>query len=765
MSPSTTLSRSCPAERWLEALPLGNGRIGVMAWGDPHRARFSLNDSTLWSGSPQSTQRWRTSAEEATRLRERTRELFLAGEITAAQDLLEQLGTAWSQAYQPVGELVVTREGPGSSVPPAPDGDYERLLDLAQAEHVVRAPGGEHLTLVSAADEVLVHSAPCPPGTRVGLELTSPLVEEQRSEDEQGLSVVLRAPSDAPPPRHHARGELAWDEEGASRVAVVVRTRVEGERLLLACAIVTTWQGLGKQPDRPVAEALAEATEQAEGALARGEQELRRRHRETPLPGADAVGLELRGSAEAELLSTMFAYGRYLLAASSRAGLPPANLQGIWNEKVLAPWGSNYTVNINLEMNHWAAGVAHLPGAAAALEGFVGMLRESGRETARRLYGADGWTMHHNSDPWGYTDPVRGLPKFATWPMGGLWLERELDSIAAFSGEEPTEIAARRLPALREVAAFALDLLHEGPGGTLVSFPSTSPENEWITAEGETVALSESTGMDRWLLREVFESLIAKAELLGRGDDAMVRRAADALERIPGPRIGADGRLLEWHLDGVGEIEPTHRHVSHLGVEYPGGQHLPPEVSAAVVTSMEARGDEATGWSIAWKTSLWARLHRPDKVQDLLELFLRPAETADGERSGLYPNLFSAHPPFQIDGNIGIVAAIAECLVQSHRGEIELLPAPAPILADGTVHGLRARPGIELDLSWHDGRPTAVRLRAVGPGAVGTHRVRCGEHQLLVELPDEHPVELDASALGGNPPGPAHRSNLQGVQG
>ncbi|WP_226985969.1 glycoside hydrolase N-terminal domain-containing protein [Brachybacterium sp. FME24] len=748
MTPLATITRRGAATRWLEALPLGNGRIGAMVWGDPQRARFSLNESTLWSGTPTTTERWRTSREDAAEILASARAQFEAGRTVEAQKTLEGLGAAWSQAYQPVGELTVSLPGSGPQASTAPaDVAPERSLDLERAEHVVTAGSGEHLTFVSAADEVLVHAAPCPPGGKLELELTSALIEEQRRDDENGLSLVLRAPSDGVPTRHQDMAELAWDAEGAGRAAVVVRTRHEGERALVVCAIVTTWQGLGQQPDRPVAEALAEATEQAEAALARGEAELHQRHLETPLPAASDVALRLEGSEASELLATTFAYGRYLLLSSSRAGLPPANLQGIWNEKVLAPWNSNYTVNINLEMNHWAAGIAHVPGAAGALECYVAMLRESGRETAKRLYGADGWTVHHNSDPWGYTDPVEGDPKWATWPMGGLWLERELDSIASFSGEDPTAIAERRLPALREAAAFALDLLHEGPDGTLLTFPSTSPENEWITAGGETVALSEGTGMDRWLLREVFESLVAKAELLSRTDDEVVRRAAAALERIPGPRIGADGRILEWHLDGVGEIEPTHRHVSHLGFEYPGAQHLAPELSAAVVASMEARGDEATGWSLAWKTSLWARLHRPEKVQDLLELFLRPAETEDGERSGLYPNLFSAHPPFQIDGNIGIVAAIAECLVQSHRGEIELLPALAPILADGAVRGLRARPGLTLDMAWAGGELTSLALRAMGPGATGAHQLRFGERVITVDLPDEQAVEVDVVAL------------------
>ncbi|MFC7374984.1 glycoside hydrolase N-terminal domain-containing protein [Brachybacterium sp. GCM10030268] len=743
MTPPDTLSRRHAATRWLEALPLGNGRIGAMVWGDPEVARFSLNETTLWSGSPSTTRNRCTSREDAAELLTRARSQFGSGQIVEAQNSIEELGAAWAQAYQPVGDLQVRlsrADGTQQLV--------ERTLDLTRFEHTARTPDGEHRTFVSTADEVLVHSAPCPDGADVALEFTSPLVEERRTSGPDGLTLVLRAPSDGVPTRHGDVAELAWDAEDASRAAVAVRTRRERGRILVVCAIVTTWQGMGRHPDRPLADALAEATGQADAAVARGELDLRSRHLERLPLGAGDVELELGGSEHAELLATTFAYGRYLLASSSRPGLPPANLQGIWNPHVLAPWNSNYTVNINLEMNHWAAGVAHVPGAAGALEGYVAMLRESGSETARRVYGADGWTVHHNSDPWGYTDPVRGNPKWSSWPMGGLWLERELSSIAAFGGEQPRSIAERRFPALRDAAAFALDLLWETEGGELVTFPSTSPENEWVAPGGTPVGLSEGTGMDRWLVREIFELLIAASRLTGRGDDEIVRRAEAALDRVPGPRTGADGRILEWHADGLEEVEPEHRHVSHLGFLYPGTDPVPDELSRAAAASLEARGDEATGWSLVWKTCLWARLRRPDRVQALLELYLRPAETADGvERSGLYPNLFSAHPPFQIDGNIGIVAALAECLLQSHRGEIELLPALPPIMADGSVRGLRARPGIEVGMTWADADVTALHLRAVGPGALGTHTVRRGERLLDVELRDERPVEIDLSRL------------------
>ena len=741
-SPTLALHRQGPAERWLEALPLGNGRLGAMLWGDPRAARFSLNESTLWSGGPQTDVPHRTGRREAGAALARSRTLFENGDVPAAQREIERLGASWSQAYLPVGDLFVRLEGlPGAGMP------AERILDLEHAEHRVPAESGEHLSFVSRADEVLVHTAPCPDGAVPSLEFSSPLVEERRDAHEGGLTVLLRAPSDIPAGQFRREEEIAWESTGASRAAVVVRWQAQHGRLLLVCAVVTTWQGLGQAPDRDVQEVLDEASAQAETALARGAEELRRRHRAAPLPGAGEVALTLSGSPEAELLATSFAYGRHLLASASRPGLPPANLQGLWNARLEAPWSSNYTLNINLEMNHWAAGVAQVPDATAALEQYVAMLRTAGQETARRLYGADGWTVHHNSDPWGYTDPVRGEPSWSTWPMGGLWLERELDSLASFSGRDAAEIARDRFPALREAVAFALCLLHDSADGHLATFPSTSPENLWLTEKGTPVSLSEGTGMDRWLLHETAQHLLEAAALLGQEQDPVVQRARSALALVPGPRIGADGRVLEWHRDGLVEAEPHHRHVSHLGFLYPGTDPVEPRLEQAAAGSLDARGDEATGWSLVWKACLWARLHRGDRVQALLELYLRPAESAEGERSGLYPNLFSAHPPFQIDGNLGIVAALAECLLQSHRGEIELLPALPPMMADGSVRGLIARPGVTVDMAWSDGSLTSLQLRATGPGALGTHRVRCGNRVVSVRLTGREPVELNAAAL------------------
>jgi alpha-L-fucosidase 2 len=743
----TTIRRLGPAGRWLEALPLGNGRLGAMAWGDPHQARFSLNESTLWSGTPARAHDRVVGAQAAAAALARSRALFEQGDAAAAEQELSVLGATWSQAFQPVGELSVQLPGSRQHEP------CERVLDLSAAEHRVHTPDGPHLTFTSRCDDVLVHSFPAGSGSPVGVDavevgLSSPLVEEHRRAADGMLDIVLRAPSDVAPAHAPGNPGVQWGEE-AMRAAVAVRWTVSDGHGLLVCAIITTWRGLGETPDRPVQEALQEATGQAERAMALGAEELRRRHRDRPLPGAAAARLELGGGEQSVLLGQVFTLGRYLLACASRPGLPPATLQGLWNEKVQAPWSSNFTTNINLQMNHWAAGTTRVPGAAEALEGFVALLRRTGQDTAQRIYGAGGWALHHNTDAWGYSDPVDGDARWAMWPMGGLWLERELDDLARFSGDDPVQIARRRHAPRREAARFALDLLVENEAGELVTFPSTSPENRWVDSRGVGVALTEGAGMDRWLVRETLRGVIESAQWLGRTEDPLVAEAQAALDRIARPRIGPDGRILEWHAT-VSEEEPDHRHVSHLAFAYPGIEPLDSELEAAVARSLEARGDEATGWSLAWKACLWARLRQPARVQRLLEMFLRPAEDPASpgvERAGLYANLFSAHPPFQIDGNHGIVAAVAECLLQSHRGEIELLPAVPELLSEGRVTGLRARPGVEVDITWSEAGPTAVRLRAAGPGGAGEHRVRWRAGSVAVQVPATGRIELDIEAL------------------
>jgi alpha-L-fucosidase 2 len=461
----------------------------------------------------------------------------------------------------------------------------------------------------------------------------------------------------------------------------------------------------------------------------------------------------------------LFNYGRYLLISSSRPGGTPANLQGIWNEKLIAPWSSNFTTNINLQMNYWGAETTALAECVEPLFGLVDALQRTGAATAREYYGARGWAVHHNSDVWGYSRPVghgRHSPEWSYWPMAGAWLVRHLWEHLQFGGDQGFALH-RAWPAIRGQAEFLLDLLVRFPDGSLGTSPSTSPENSFSVPSdsainpasqqlgdrpgGARAATATSSTMDLTLCRDVFTMLIELAKSLGKQEDAVVQEAKAALPRLPKPSPGRNGRLREW-LEDPPEWEEHHRHVSHLYLAFPGDYPLDPELEEAVRASLDGRGDDSTGWSLAWKTALRARLKQPEKVGDLLRLFFRKVsyKAAKGQgvdqHGGLYPNLFAAHPPFQIDGNLGYVGALAESLVQSHRGEIELLPALPAELADGEVSGLRARPGVAVSMTWTDG--LLDKASFTSPTA-RTIRVRYRSNVQEVRLEADREEAVDAS--------------------
>ena len=682
----------------------------------------------------------------------------------------------------------------------AAGGDTRRELRLDNAVHTAEGefPGGEshQVTFISPADGVLVHRLTADAPVDVRIRLTSPLRELGRRTAADAASLELRLPADVAPGHAPEEPALRWEVDGVLPVegalclalshngtpehnapasdvppADLVLTGVT--ELVLVLSTATTFTTPGRHPSGTAGDCRVSAGRQAAAALEQGYDELLRRHIQahrllfdrtelTLLPGQQALpdrstvptDVRIREAndspagvltADPELAALLFAYGRYLLICSSRpaagsnvqTGSLPATLQGIWNQEMQPPWSSNYTLNINAQMNYWGADVADLSECTVPLLELVEALADRGRSTAATLYGARGWAAHHNTDAWAFTSPTAGHASWSHWPMAGPWLVRQLDERRRFGAATPTELS-RIWNLAVGCAQFLCDWLIDDGGSWLQTLPSTSPENTYHSAQG-TAALATSSAMDRTLITELFDVVLALAPLVGEQEHLVVAEVRRARSRIAPPAISSAGDILEW---GSAETatDPSHRHLSHLTFVYPGNGTADPLLAAAARLSLDGRGDDSTGWSLVWKICLRGRLGQADKVSDLLRLLFREAGTANGtaragvHAGGLYPNLFTAHPPFQLDANLGYVAALSEALLQSHAGVIRLLPALPPDLASGRIRGLVARPGITVDLSWEDGRLTAATLTPRTADAAGTQEVEVDGIRQTVRL-------------------------------
>jgi alpha-L-fucosidase 2 len=762
---ATELTYDVPAADWLEALPLGNGRIGAMWFGGTGQDRIALNDETCWSGSPATTRRLAAPiGEVGPAALERVRAAVASGDVRTAEELAHGFHSGYSQSYLPLGDLLLDF-GQDRAV-----SGYRRRLDLdsavARAEYAVGDAGVWQEVYVSAPAQALILRLGATQPFAVTLRLTSQL----RSTTEalrDGLALLVTCPSSVAPP-HADVDEPIQYSDGADRgmnAAVVLRAHTDGTltsddhsltvtdatELRIVLSTATGYEDPHTAPTRTHAECREKANTTVETALSRSADDLRTEHvddyrnlfRRSVLTLPSKVDLttdrRLREAGDDPgLAALIYNFGRYLMIAGSRPGGLPTNLQGIWNEHLQPPWSSNYTVNINTEMNYWPAETTSLSECHEPLLTYVQNLAQAGRRTAELLYGTSGWTAHHNADAWCWTAPVDGNPKWSNWPLAGVWLCRHLWDHYAFTGNR--EYLRDVWPTLRGAAEFARDWLIDLPDGTLGTSPSTSPENEFVAADGQPASVTTSSTMDLLLIAELFDRCVLTADVLDL-TDPLIDELAAARKRIPDPAIGGRGQLQEW-LDDLPEAEPQHRHTSHLVGLHPGDRITPdgtPELAAAAARTLELRGDKSTGWSLAWRISLWARLRNGAAAHRLVRELLTPAGASGtdyvGDGSGLYPNLFCAHPPFQIDGNFGATAGIAEMLVQSHTGEIEIFPALPDAWPEGSITGLRARGGVGVELTWSAQAASAVLTADVDTTVVLRHQDRREEVSLSRGVP------------------------------
>lgn len=764
-----------PSSGWLDGLPLGNGRTGALVQASADRLHLSLNDITAWSGGVGSAaRRGVITAEDAAAARAEAGTLWDQGRIVAAERVLSALQQDYVQAFMPFADLVLRIAGA--------DGPVERRLRLRDGEHVVVADGITQRTLISAVDGILLHHLTSNRPVDVDLTMSTQLGDQRLTVDQQGAMLTLTLPADVAPGHEPTEPALRWQVPGVQPLTGALalswhhdgrfqagdghdgpqsrtspeRLRFTGVRHLeLRLATATDFDGIGRAPG-------GSATDRATTVLAdiatRDADTLRTRHLadhralmdsfrldlgpivDTARPATTDTDERVRAAnahpngpltADPDLLALLVDYGRYLLIGSSRPGGLPPTLQGLWNADPRPPWSSAYTLNINTEMNFWAAGPTDLALTADPLLDLVEALADRGAETARRLYGARGWVAHHNTDAWANTLPTAGDASWAMWPMGGVWLVRQLDELRRLDAVD--DAWCRRLwPVALGATRFALDLLTERPDGSLASWPSTSPENRFATDDGPA-ALTRGAGMDRTLLRELADTLLGLAERLA-STDPVLDDLCDALARIPGPLVARDGTIVEWDAERP-ETEPRHRHLSSLLFGYPGAG--PGEHAAAVAATLDRRGDDSTGWSVTWKAGLWARLGDGERAAVLLGLALRPAWDAERgpHAGGLYRNLLAAHPPFQIDGNLGLPAVVAELLASGVDGTVHLLPAlPAALAESGAVSGLVVHPGIMVEMRWSRGRPSAVWLTARSQRSAGDRVVRWRDRRWSIHL-------------------------------
>jgi len=771
-----------PAVEWTEALPIGNGTLGAMVFGRVDSELIQLNEATLWSGGPVQ----KNVNPDAFKNLALIREALSKEDFEKAYQLTKNMQGAYSESFMPLGDLILKQDFGGKK----PD-FYKRNLDLqtglAVTNFKVDGVNYKREIFASAPAQCIVIKLSADQLKKLSITIdAASLLRNEKSINDKSLVLKGKAPSHADPNYIDYNKEPIVYEDPTGcrgmRFELIIKPIVkdgeiiaEGNNLviknaseiLLFVSAATSFNGFDKCPDSQGKDEHQLAENPIKKVIGKKYDNLLKEHiadfqklfnrvslqlnenetNKSNLPTDVRLEQYAKGEKDAGLEALFFQFGRYLLISSSRTHNAPANLQGIWNNKLRAPWSSNYTTNINLQMNYWPVESGNLSELFFPLDDFIKNVSVTGAETAKSYYHANGWVLHHNSDIWATTNPVgdfgKGDPMWANWYMGANWLSRHLWEHYEYTRD--ISYLKKVYPIMKGAAEFSLDWLQKDKNGYLVTMPSTSPENKYFYDGKKGGVVTTASTMDMGIIKDLFENTIEASKILNT--DADFRQTVSTAEKQLLPfKIGSKGQLQEWYKDFEDE-DPHHRHTSHLYALHPANLISPlktPELADAANKTLELRGDDGTGWSLAWKVNMWARLLDGNHAYKLFKNQLRLTKENNTEynrHGGCYPNLFDAHPPFQIDGNFAGTAGVIEMLMQSQNKEIHLLPALPDAWTDGEIKGIIAKGNFTVDIKWANGK---MSLTKIVSNISGKCTVRSAEPFIIEKLN----IKSEKSSIG-----------------